>query len=166
MVGRIITAIVFAFLSTDCKPVVGQLPEPATPQAEEDIAVNPPRFRHDPMLTLIGRLHDLTGQVQQECGRFLLPTVEPNAGPDNRDVRRSVECIRNAARMRQPAWMLAEQQGIDSWVVTGLLVRTNGQTDRFSYDTYGGDVRFDRCPEPGAEAGPRTVNIECANERK
>ena len=161
MVSRIIAGIMLASLSAGCKPVVGQLPDPAKPQTEEDIPASPPRFRRDPLLTLIGRLHDLTGQVQQECGRFVLPTVQPEAGPDKRDVLRAVECIRKAATMRQPAWMLAEQQGIDSWVATGILVRGDGRVDRFSYDSYGGDVQFEECRQPSAEAGPRTVNIVC-----
>ena len=47
----------------------------------------------------------------------------------------SVRCVLDAAAQRRQSWMFVQQQGIDSWVATGLVSGADGVVQRFNYDS-------------------------------
>ena len=69
-----------------------------------------------------------------ECGRHPLPGRETPPASYADAVTASVRCVTDAAARQRPSWMLMQQQGIDSWVATGLVSDAGGVVRQFNYD--------------------------------
>ncbi len=160
VVVRTNVAILLALLTTGCGPGAEALPEPIQVQHAKDIAAQAPPDRTDAIDVLIATLRAGAGDAQLECGRFWLPKGADGAGLE-RDVDRAIECIKNAARSGQPAWMVAEQQGLDSLLAQGLRVGSGGRIERFTYDSYGGFGQTDDCARPSARVNRSAVTVQC-----
>ena len=110
----------------------------------------------DPIEDLRQSVRPFTGSEPLECGRHAL--VQENRqwlAADEQALRRSVECGLTAASAKRTFWTFKQDQGIDSWIASGLLGTGDGTIHRFMYDSApcGGPgcssrIRFERCDKP------------------
>ena len=118
---------------------------------------------------VLARLKSRLGIDLIECGRHPLPGR--GAPPDSYvdALRASVRCVTDAAAQRRPSWMFVQEQGIDSWVATGLVSGADGVVQQFDYDSDpsgGGNVAstldMRKCSTPIVSRRNGYVRLECA----
>jgi hypothetical protein len=118
--------------------------------------------RPDPLDDLRHYVQRFTGPEPLECGRHLLSQRERQwVAADETALQKSVECGVIAASARRAFWSFKQDQGIDSWVASGILGTAEGIIYRFTYDSApcGGPgcpsrISFERCDKPTAATGP------------
>ena len=127
--------------------------------------------RPDPVEDLRQYIQRFTGPEPLECGRHLLIERERHwVAADEAALQKSVACGTTAALAKRPFWTFKQDQGIDSWIATGILGTVDGTMYRFSYDSApcGGPgcssrIAFERCDRPGAATGVSQISeFRCA----
>ena len=127
--------------------------------------------RPDPVEDLRPYVHRFTGPDPLECGRHLLIRHEGLWVPaDEATLQKSVVCGTAAASAKRPFWTFKQDQGIDSWIATGILGTADGTIYRFRYDSApcGGPgcesgISFRRCDQPRAVTGRYQISeFRCA----
>lgn len=126
--------------------------------------------RPDPVADLRQFVERFTGSEPLECGPHLLVQVERRWVADEAALQKSVECGVAAAAGRRAFWTFKQDQGIDSWIASGILGTGDGVIYRFTYDSApcGGPgcpsrISFERCDKPIAAAGSyRRSEFRCA----
>jgi hypothetical protein len=127
--------------------------------------------RLDPVDDLRQYVLRFTGAEPIECGRHLLVQREREwVAAAETVLRESVACGERAALAQRAFWTFKQEQGIDSWVATGILGTGDGTIYRFSYDSApcGGPscasrISFERCAKPvAATAAYQRSEFRCA----
>jgi hypothetical protein len=114
--------------------------------------------RPDPVEGLRQQVLRYTGAEPVECGRHLLVQQERRwVAADEVTLQSSVTCGLTAASGKRAFWTFKQDQGIDSWVASGILGTVDGVLYRFHYDSApcGGPgcasrISFQRCDKPSA----------------
>jgi hypothetical protein len=117
--------------------------------------------RRDPVDDLRQYVLRFTGSEPLECGRHLLVQRERQwVAADEAALQKSVACGVTAASANRAFWTFKQDQGIDSWVASGILGTGDGTVYRFTYDSApcGGPgcpsrISFERCDTPIAATG-------------
>lgn len=117
--------------------------------------------RPDPVEDLRQHVLRYTSVEPLECGRLLLVQQERRwVAADEGALQKSVACGLAAASSRRAFWTFKQDQGIDSWVASGILGTADGVIYRFTYDSApcGGPgcpsrISFERCDKPIAATG-------------
>ena len=117
--------------------------------------------RVDPVEDLRQHVLRYTGPEPIECGRLLLVQQERRwVAADEAALQKSVTCGATAASSKRAFWTFKQDQGIDSWVASGILGTADGVIYRFTYDSApcGGPgcpsrISFERCDKPTAATG-------------
>lgn len=126
--------------------------------------------RPDPLEDLRQQVLRYTGSEPVECGRLLLVQEERRwVAADQAALQKSVTCGLTAASTKRAFWAFKQDQGIDSWVASGILGTTNGVIYRFSYDSApcGGPgcpsrISFEQCDKPvAATASNQRSEFRC-----
>jgi hypothetical protein len=115
----------------------------------------------DPVDDLRQSVHRFAGSEPLECGRHLLIQQERRwVAADEAALQKSVECGVSAASAKRAFWTFKQDQGIDSWVASGILGTSDGIIYRYTYDSApcGGPgcpsrISFERCDNPVAATG-------------
>lgn len=112
----------------------------------------------DPIEDLRHLIRPYAGSQPLECGRHaLVQEVRRWIAADEQALRKSVECGLTAASAKRAFWTFTQDQGVDSWIASGLVGTESGVMYRFTYDSApcGGtgcrsQIRFERCDRPSA----------------
>ena len=124
----------------------------------------------DPVDDLLQHVERYTGSNPLECGRHLLVQHERRwVAADEAALQKSVECGVAAVSTRRAFWTFKQNQGIDSWIASGVLGTDNGVMYRFAYDSApcGGPgcpsrISFERCDKPmAATSSNRRSEFRC-----
>ena len=107
----------------------------------------PPPPPDDPLADLIGALSKLAGGELTDCGTYLLPGPPALVGwaPPREDLEESLTCGRATVADGRSFRVIAQEQGIDSWIASGLL-GTPRAIVQFRYDSIGRRLRTTPCP--------------------
>ena len=117
--------------------------------------------RPDPVDDLRQYVERFTGPEPSDCGRHRLVQRERQwVAADESALQKSVICGVAAAASKRAFWTFKQDQGIDSWIASGLLGTGDGIIYRFTYDSApcGGPgcpsrISFERCDKPVAAMG-------------
>jgi len=78
------------------------------------------RVRLNPVRDLLSLLNDTLGTDPADCGQFLLSEID-RAAASAEQLHAAVRCVVEHAALRQPAFVVVQLHGIDSWVANGLV---------------------------------------------
>ena len=120
---------------------------------------------------VLARLQARLGIKPSECGRHPLPQRGAPSDDYANALTASVRCVTQAAEQRRPSWMFVQEQGIDSWVATGLVSGADGVVQRFDYDSdpSGGSgaastLSLRPCAPPAVTRRNGTARLECPTD--
>jgi hypothetical protein len=117
----------------------------------------PPPPNH--LVDLIAQLSELGGGDVTDCGTYLLKLPVFGWAPPRDELARSLVCGRAAVAAGRSFRIIAERQGIDSWIADGLL-GTPRAIVHFEYDSMG--RRLDTTPCPKAIVHPSLGIFACS----
>lgn len=81
---------------------------------------------------------DTLGARPADCGQFFLTKID-DPDPSAEQLRAAVSCLLQRSVKREPAFVVVQLHGIDSWTVYGLMARSDGKIVLYEYsDPYGG----------------------------
>ena len=108
-------------------------------------------IREPPLNRLLRFVEERAGPDARPCGRFLIQEFgRPPASLG--ELTAANACVEKSRSETVPAWVIIQQQGIDSWVAYGVVLTRTGSMSAFS---------FDSDPSGGSGAAPRFSTTPC-----